>query len=134
MTRSCVQIDLARQYLELAKLHYPGKAALRHHLFKFLESWAPSDIEIRTAMLVCNMDPDDYMKCVDMVEERYPVRSDTPLVVRGYTPRPTVGCLSFGPIEKNVMIFVTSACARRTGAASQAFERMHNTLSHRVKT
>ncbi len=25
-------------------------------------------------------------------------------------------------------------CARRTGAASQTFERMHNTLSHRVKT
>jgi hypothetical protein len=44
------------------------------------------------------------------------------------------GYLSFGPIENNIMFFVTSACARRTGAASQAFERMHNTLSHRVKT
>ena len=31
------------------------------------------------------------------------------------------------------MFFVSSACAR-TGAASQAFERMHSTLSHRVKT
>jgi hypothetical protein len=32
---------------------------------------------------------------------------------------------------KVFMVFVTSARARRTGAASQAFERMHNTLSHR---
>ena len=46
----------------------------------------------------------------------------------------TAGWLSFGPIEKYLMFFMTSACARRTGAASQAFERMHNTLSHRVKT
>ncbi len=62
----------------------------------------------------------------------------------------TVGYLSFGPIERYIMFFVTSACSRRTGAAarverrrasrsdtraaSQAFERMHNTLSHRVKT
>lgn len=77
-----MQIDLARQYLELAKIHYPGKAALRHHVFKFLEQWAPSDVEIRTAMLVCNMEPDDYMKCVDMVEARYPVRIHVPLIVR----------------------------------------------------
>ncbi len=47
---------------------------------------------------------------------------------------PTVGYQSFGPIENNIMVFVTSACARRTGAASQAFERMHNTLRHRSKT
>jgi hypothetical protein len=46
----------------------------------------------------------------------------------------TTGYLSFGPIAKYVMFFVTSARARRPGAASQAFERMHNTLSHRVKT
>ena len=32
------------------------------------------------------------------------------------------------------MFFVTSACARSTDATSQAFERMHNILSHRVKT
>ncbi len=38
----------------------------------------------------------------------------------------TVGHLSFGPIEK-ILCFVTSACVKRTGAASQAFERMHNT-------
>ncbi len=72
------------------------------------------------------------------------------------------GYLSFGPIEENIMIFVTSACARWTGAAgrmsegdvsaehclqceagelagvtraaSQAFERMHNTLSQWSKT
>jgi hypothetical protein len=43
------------------------------------------------------------------------------------------GYLRLGSIE-NIMFFVTSACARRTGAASQAFERMHNTLSHRSKT
>ena len=42
----------------------------------------------------------------------------------------TMGHLSFGSIE----LFVTSACARRTGATSQAFERMHNTLSHWAKT
>ncbi len=41
----------------------------------------------------------------------------------------TAVCLSFGPIKKYFTFFVTSACA-----ASQAFERMHNTLSHRVKT
>jgi hypothetical protein len=29
---------------------------------------------------------------------------------------------------------MTSACVRRPGAASQAFELMHNTLSHGVKT
>jgi hypothetical protein len=46
----------------------------------------------------------------------------------------TSGYLSCGPTEKNIMFSVTSACARRTGVASQAFERMHNTLSHRVKT
>ncbi len=46
----------------------------------------------------------------------------------------TVGYLSFGPIEKYIMFLVTSACARRTRAASQAFERMHDTLSRRVKT
>ncbi len=46
----------------------------------------------------------------------------------------TVGYLSFGPIEKIFMLSVTLACARRTGAASQAFEHMHNTLSHGSKT
>jgi hypothetical protein len=47
----------------------------------------------------------------------------------------TLRCLSFGPNEGNIMFSVTFACARRTGAAArQAFERMHNTLSHRVKT
>jgi hypothetical protein len=46
----------------------------------------------------------------------------------------TTGYLRFGRIENNIMFFVTSACARRTGVASQAFERMHNTLSHRSKT
>ena len=30
----------------------------------------------------------------------------------------------------NIMVIGTTACARRTGAASQAFERMHSTLSH----
>ncbi len=39
-----------------------------------------------------------------------------------------------GPSEKHIMFSVTSACIRRTGAASQAFERMRNTLSRRVKT
>jgi hypothetical protein len=48
--------------------------------------------------------------------------------------RCTAGCLSFGPIDKIFLFSVTLACARRPGAASQAFERMHNTLSHRVKT
>ena len=42
----------------------------------------------------------------------------------------TAGYPSFGPID----FFFTSACARRTGAASQVFECMHNTLTHRVKT
>ncbi len=30
----------------------------------------------------------------------------------------TVGYLSFGPIYKNIMFFVTSVCVRRTGAAA----------------
>jgi hypothetical protein len=51
-----------------------------------------------------------------------------------YIVRIPVGYLSLGPIENKMMVFVTSACARRTGAASQAFERMHNTLSHMPKT
>ena len=70
----------------------------------------------------------------------------------------TVGYLSFGPIDKIFMFSVTLACARRTGAAacverrallavrgrrasrsgtraaSQAFECMHSTLSHRSTT
>jgi hypothetical protein len=46
----------------------------------------------------------------------------------------TVGSLSFGLIEENIMFSVTSECARRPGAASQAFERMHSTLSHGSKT
>ena len=45
----------------------------------------------------------------------------------------TAECLRFGHIEK-IFVFVTSACARRTGVASQAFECMHNTLSHSSKT
>ncbi len=43
-----------------------------------------------------------------------------------------MGSLSFGPIKNYV--FVTSACVRSSGAASQAFERMHNTLSDWSKT
>ncbi len=35
----------------------------------------------------------------------------------------TVGYLSFGPIENNIMFFVTSACARRTGAAARVERR-----------
>jgi hypothetical protein len=42
--------------------------------------------------------------------------------------------LSSGPIENNIMVFVTSACARRTGVACQAFERRRSTLNHRVKS
>jgi hypothetical protein len=41
----------------------------------------------------------------------------------------TAGYQSLGPMENIKMFFVTSACA-----ASQGFERMHSTLSHRVKT
>ena len=37
----------------------------------------------------------------------------------------TTGCLSFGPIEKNIMFFATSACARRTGAAACVERRRH---------
>ncbi len=48
-------------------------------------------------------------------------------------PGTTIRYLSFGPIKKINYVFVTSACARRTGAASQAFERMHNTLRVRVR-
>jgi hypothetical protein len=57
-----------------------------------------------------------------------------PQKLQAQLPWSTVGNLRFGPIEKSIMFFVTSACARRTGAASRAFERMHNTLSHRSKT
>ena len=46
-------------------------------------------------------------------------------------PVSTMGYLSCGPIE---VYFVTSACARRTGVASQAYECMHNTLNHRGNT
>ncbi len=48
---------------------------------------------------------------------------------------PSVGYLSFGPIEKDIMFF-GDLCVRKKAwcAASQAFEHMHNTLSHRVKT
>ena len=35
----------------------------------------------------------------------------------------TVGYLSFGPIENNIMCFVTSACARRPGAAASVKQR-----------
>ncbi len=74
----------------------------------------------------------------------------SPSSVGAGSPAGTAVCLSFGPIEKYFMFSVTLACARRTGAAvrverrrasrsdtraaSQAFERMHNTLSHRVKS
>jgi GTPase SAR1 family protein len=44
-----------------------------------------------------------------------------------------VGCLSFGPIGKN-SIFYLGGREKAWRAASQAFERMHNTLSHMVKT
>ena len=45
---------------------------------------------------------------------------------------PRIG--GYHPLKKYFMFSVTSACARRTGVASQAFERMHSTLSHRSKT
>ncbi len=45
-----------------------------------------------------------------------------------------MGCLSFGPIEKYNVFCDLSVREKDTRAASQAFERMHNTLSHRVKT
>ncbi len=45
----------------------------------------------------------------------------------------TKGYLSLGQFEK-YYVFVTSVCARRTSAASWAFEHMHSTLSHRSKT
>ena len=32
-----------------------------------------------------------------------------------------MGYLRIGPIEKNIKFVVTSACARKTGAASQGF-------------
>lgn len=77
--------------------------------------------------------------------------------------RRTVGYLRFGPFGKILRFLVPISCARRTGtaarverkrrercallavrgrqaslsdtrAASQAFERMHNTLSHRSET
>ncbi len=35
----------------------------------------------------------------------------------------TAVCLSFGSIEKYLMFFVTSACARRTGAAARVERR-----------
>ncbi len=47
------------------------------------------------------------------------VRSASLLQTLGMFKLPP-GCLSFGPIEKDLMFFVTSACARRTGAAACA--------------
>ena len=44
------------------------------------------------------------------------------------------GCLSFGPIETVYYVFCDISVRERTGAASQAFQRMHNTLRHRVKS
>ncbi len=35
----------------------------------------------------------------------------------------TAGYLSFGPIENKIMVFVTSACARRTGASARVERR-----------
>ena len=47
----------------------------------------------------------------------------------------TVGYLSFGPIEKIFMFSLTlSVREKDLRAARQAFERMHNTLSHGSKT
>ena len=38
------------------------------------------------------------------------------------------------PLCQFSSVVVISVCAKRTGAVSQAFERMHNTLSYKVKT
>ncbi len=46
----------------------------------------------------------------------------------------TVGYLSFGPIEKNYIFCDLSVREKDWRAASQAFECMHNTLSHRLRT
>ncbi len=46
----------------------------------------------------------------------------------------TVGYLSFVPIEKILCFCDLSVREKAWRAASQAFERMHNTLSHWVKT
>ncbi len=67
-------------------------------------------------------------------EEGLRIKQAAVRVVATWSNVTTAGCLSFGLIEKYLMFSVTFACARRTGAASQSFERMHNTLSHRVKT
>lgn len=74
LTMIHVQVDMARQYLELSRTYYPGKKAMQHHMFKFLFEWCLVDPEIRDSMLKPGMTIDDYMKCVDMVEERFAVR------------------------------------------------------------
>ena len=43
-----------------------------------------------------------------------------------------VGYLSFGPIEKNIMLSVTSACARRTGATARVERRRASRSDMRV--
>ena len=70
-----LQCDIARQYLELCRRFDPGKKAMQHHMFKFLFEWSVVDTDIRDAMLKHNMTVDDYLKCVDMVEERFAVRA-----------------------------------------------------------
>jgi hypothetical protein len=57
-------------------------------------------------------------------------RATTSITQRWKTYNGTVGYLSFGPIEKILCFCDLSVREKDWRAASQAFERMHSTLSH----
>ena len=87
-----------------------------------------------------NADPADATDdaALALIQDAVKARND---VMMGFAKTGTLRCacsstgyLSIGPIEIVYYVFVASPCARRTGAGSQAFERMHNTLRHRSNT
>lgn len=84
-----MQTDLARQYLEYARIHPPGRLALQHHVFKLIFQWSKDDVVIRDRMIRRGNEVDDYLEVLDMVEARYPV-SEVALAME--TPVPSFVC------------------------------------------
>ena len=124
---ACVHHAVMRHYLVLA-------ACRLCQLRKCVCSTPP---DLRNWMHRKQYIPNSRLECLLMRLQRqqihFALHSTRTTQAKGMVRKATAGYLiSFGPIEKYIMLFVTPVCARKPGAASQAFERMHNTMSHRV--
>jgi hypothetical protein len=97
--RAKVMQNIEASQLEMAEL----KAAEAAELAKVAQAEvAKAELEVKVRCRVA-------FPCAAFHTEHFAGVPDVPFLG-------TVRCLSFGPIEGNIMFSVTSACARRTGA------------------